>query len=70
MRTLLVPALGFFPLSIIHYLSLKPYLLPQRLSHLVMHLLMTNTAPCCDALIFFSLSVTATLKPHLCVVSV
>jgi len=67
MRTLLVPALGFFPLSIIHYLSLKPYLLPQRLSHLVMHLLMTNTAPCCDALI---LSVTATLKPHLCVVSV
>lgn len=45
MRTLLAPALGFFPLSIIHYLSLKPYLLPQRLSHLVMHLLMTNTAP-------------------------
>lgn len=30
MCTLLMPALGFFPLSIIHYLSLKPYLCPSK----------------------------------------
>lgn len=70
MRTLLVPALGFFPLSIIHYLSLNPYLRPSKTFPFSDAFVNDKHSPCCDALIFFSLSVTATLKPHLCVVSV